>query len=265
MTSKIFATLWVGPLGPIEYASMESFLRFGHRIIVYSYAPLALPEGVEWRDANEVYPARTITSYAKEGSPSLHSNFFRFHLMRKTDYVWIDLDMIALRPFDFTGDRIYGYESDVRINNAVLRIPADSPTLADLLRFRPGMRGIAPHITGLRRVKYWLKTLGRGVQIERWPWGSTGPRALTAFLNRHGETGAALPLEAFYPIDPRDCRRFLVPGELTDDSFGPGTWGVHLSASNVHKVLKAEFGGVIPPTSFLGLHVARAREAGMPC
>ena len=54
-------------------------------------------------------------------------------------------------------------------------MPKTSPALAELKRFKPGMRGIAPHITGLRRLKYQIKTLGRGVPIEAWPWGSTGP------------------------------------------------------------------------------------------
>lgn len=262
---QIFATVWVGPLGPIEYASIESLLRFGHRLIVYSYDQLNVPQGVEWRDAAEVYPAKQVATYAKEGSPSLHSNFFRYALMRNTDHVWIDLDVIALRPMDFSQDYIFAFEDDYRVNCAVLRLPPTSPALAELSAFAPGLRGIAPHITGLRRVKYWLKTLGRGVPIEAWPWGSTGPRALTAYLRKHNEVGHALPRETFYPIDPRDCRRFLIPGDLSDDSFGPETYGVHLSASNVHKVLKAEFGGVIPADSFLGIHVARAREAGMPC
>ncbi|MEH6772471.1 MAG: hypothetical protein V7668_00965 [Cereibacter changlensis] len=259
------ATLWVGPLGPIEYASIASILRFGHRLTIFSYAPLEIPEGVEWRDANEVYPAQQVASYAKTGSPSLHSNFFRYALMKKTEHVWVDLDMILLRPFDFEGDYILGHEGETRVNCAVLRMPKDSPALAELLRFQGGTRGIAPHVTGFRRFKYQVMTLGRGKPIEQWPWGSTGPRALSIFLRKHGEIHHALPVEAFYAIPPGECRRFLEPQGLSDESFGPGAYAVHLSASNVNKLLRREFGGVIPPGSFLGQHVARARAAGMPC
>lgn len=260
---RSLATLWVGPLGPIEYASMASILRVGHRLIIYSYAPLDVPEGVEWRDAGEVYPARQIATYAKSGSPSLHSNFFRYALMRRTDHVWIDLDMILLRPLDLDGDYILGHETEARVNCAILRLPKTSPALEDLCRFACGTRGVAPHITGLRRLKYWVRTLGRGEPIEQWPWGSTGPRALSVFLRRHGEIGHALPTEAFYLIAPDQCRRFLEPHGLADADFGPGTYGIHLSASNLNKVLKAEFGGVIPPESFLGQHLAQARAAGV--
>ncbi|SMO71823.1 hypothetical protein [Paracoccus laeviglucosivorans] len=259
------ATLWVGDrLGPIELASVASFLRMGNPLTVYSYAPIQnLPPAVQARDANEVLPTHRIAVYAREQSPSLHSNFFRFALMRNTDHTWVDLDMIALRPFDFPGDRIYGYEKPDQVNCAVLRLPKSSPTLADLSKLTAGTRGIAPHINGLRRAKYWVKTLGRGVPIDRWPWGSTGPRALTAYLRKHDELKHALPLEVLYPILTRDCRRFVVPGDLSDASFGEETKAVHLTASNINKIIKAEFGGEIPEDSFLGHHVAKARAAGL--
>ncbi|WBU64214.1 hypothetical protein [Paracoccus aerodenitrificans] len=258
------ATFWAGDLGPIEYASIGSFLRHGHRLSIYSYDRLAgLPEGVQGLDANEILPAREVARYSREGSPSLHSNFFRYALMEKTESVWVDLDMIALRPFDFAGDRIYAHENPERVNCAVLRMPKDSPALAELLKFKPGMRGIAPHITGLRRLKYRIRTLGQGVPIEEWPWGSTGPRALSAYLRRHDEMKYAMPVETFYPIVPADCERFVAPAALSDDDFGPGTYGVHLSASNVQKVLAARYDGKIPENSFLGSHVEKAKAAGI--
>nr|WP_111297723.1 hypothetical protein [Paracoccus saliphilus] len=264
MRNKL-ATLWVGErLGPIELASIESFLRMGNPLTVYSYAPiLNLPAAVTARDAAEVLPTRQIALYAREQSPSLHSNFFRFALMRKTDDVWVDLDMIALQPFEFLTDRIYGFEKPDQVNCAVLRLPKSSATLADLSRLAPGTRGVAPHVGGLRRAKYWIKTLGRGVPIERWPWGSTGPRALTTFLRRHGEIRHALPQQVLYPILTKDCARFLAPGDLGDTSFGPETRAVHVTASNLNKLMaRGLHGGEIPESSFLGQHVARARAAG---
>lgn len=257
------ATLWVGErLGPIELASVESFLRMGNPLTVYSYEPIKnLPGAVIGRDASEVLPARQIAVYAREQSPSLHSNFFRFALMRNTDHTWVDLDMIALKPFEFEGERIYGYEKSDQVNCAVLRLPKSSPTLADLSMLCPETCGIAPHIRGLRRAKYWLKTLGLGVPIDRWPWGSTGPRALTTFLSRHDELKYALPLDVLYPILTKDCARFIAPGDLSDQSFADTTRAVHLTASNINKLL-AKGDGQIPEDSFLGHHIARARAAG---
>ena len=67
------------------------------------------------------------------------------------------------------------------------------------------------------------------------------------------------------PADARPREKLLArgPGALSDADFGPETYGVHLSASNVQKVLARDFGGVIPDDSFLGHHVTRAKVAGV--
>ncbi|WP_210529456.1 hypothetical protein [Rubellimicrobium arenae] len=257
------ATLWVGRLGPIEMASLASFARQGQTVLIYSYQPLeGVPPGFENRDANEVLPTREVATYRKEGSPSLHSNFFRYALMRTTDHVWVDLDVIALQPFRFEAAHVYAYESAERVNCAVLRMPKDSPALAELSKLGPGTRGVAPHITGLRRAKYWIKTFGRGVPIEGWPWGSTGPRALSTCLKQTGEIRFAMPMETFYPIPSQACERFLIPGEVTEDSFGPATLGVHLAASVVHRIARERHGGTFPEGSFVARQVARAQAEG---
>ena len=260
---RALATLWVGRLGPIEMASLHSFALQGQTPLVYSYAPIEnLPPGVENRDAAEVYPSATIARYRREGSPSLHSNFFRFALLRETDHVWTDLDVIALRPFDLAPDRIYAWESETRVNCAVLRLPKGSPTLAALSEIGPETRGVAPHVQGLRRAKYWVRTLGRGVPVDRWPWGSTGPRALTTYLARYGEIGHALPAATFYPIPSRDGLRFLTPGDVTDATFPPETRGVHVSASVCWRLARERHGGRSPEGSFLADRVARAAADG---
>ncbi|MBP1806548.1 hypothetical protein [Rubellimicrobium aerolatum] len=256
------ATFWAGRLGPIEMASLASFARQGQTIVIYSYGRLPdVPAGFENRDAAEVLPAREVATYRKEGSPSLHSNFFRYALMRETDHVWVDLDVIALRPFEFTEDRVYAYENPERVNCAVLRLPKDSPTLAALLAFGPGQRGVAPHITGLRRARQWIKTFGRGVRIEDWPWGSTGPRALTTYLRTFDEIRFAMPRTTFYPVRAGRFERFLTPGDLADDSFPKETYGVHLAASVIQRRLR-ETGGPIPEGSFLWRQIERARAEG---
>ncbi|MCC7320595.1 MAG: hypothetical protein IT542_06405 [Rubellimicrobium sp.] len=51
------ASFWCGgALGPIELASLRSFLGQGDSITVFSPHPLDLPEGVIWRDAQERHP-----------------------------------------------------------------------------------------------------------------------------------------------------------------------------------------------------------------
>lgn len=259
-------TLWIGDrLGEIELASLHSFAAVGQNVTVYSYSPIAnLPPQVRAGDANEIFPVTSILVYKdkRKPSPSLHSNLFRYAMIARTGQIWVDLDMIALRPFVFPSDYVFGRETPASINTAVLGLPAASPTLADLLLFRPDTRGVAPHITGLRRLKYWVRTFGRGYPIDRWAWGSTGPRALTICLNRHGEASHALPVDAFYPVAVNDHATLLEPGRMDAASFGAGTYGVHLWGSRIRDTMRKAHGGAAPPGSFVEAEIRRAREAG---
>ncbi|MBP1806547.1 hypothetical protein [Rubellimicrobium aerolatum] len=263
MTLPSLASFWHGgPLAAIEMASLHSFVALGHPVTVYSHAPIAnLPGAVEWRDADEILPTDKVAVHRKHGSSALHSNFFRYAMFRKTEHLWVDLDIVALRPLAFEGGHVFGYETPASVNGAVLRLPKDSPALELLSRLGPHTRGVAPHIKGLRRLKYWVRTFGRGYPIDEWVWGSAGPRALTTYLTQTGEIRHARPVEAFYPIGVNEHQRLLEPG-LTPESFGPETYAVHLWASRLRKTLAERHGGAIPPDSFTGRVVERARKDG---
>lgn len=246
------ASLWIGgALGAMERASLVSMVRLGHPVSLYAYAPIAdLPPGVTLRDAATILPGQRILVYRDKHkpSPALHANLFRYALLQKTAATWVDLDIVALRPFPET-PYVMGLETDMSVNNAVLRLPQGSPTLAALRRFTPQTRGVAPHITGARRVKYWLRTFGRGYPIDGWAWGSTGPKALTLYLDQFGERHHALPPAAFYPIRVQDHAQFLEPGRWRLRDFGDATLALHLWGSRIRRTITDDHGGQVPPGS----------------
>lgn len=265
MSDVDVASLWIGDaLGPLELASLHSLVSTGHRVTFYSYTAVSnLPAAVEGRDAAEVLPAKRILVYkGKVPSPALHSNLFRYAMIASTHRIWVDLDVIALKPLRFASDRVYGFEKPGSVNNAVLRLPADSPTLAELLAFKETTLGVAPQIMGARRLKYWIKTFGRGYPIDQRPWGSTGPQALTAYLRKHDEMQFALPTPTFYPVAIEDHALFLEPGRLDDDMFDARTHAVHLWASSLRRTLKSRFNDEIPRGSYLHQRLCAARKAG---
>lgn len=238
------ASLWIGKtLGPMERASLGSMTRAGHRVILYSYEPLSdVPDDVELRDAADILPCKRILVYRdkRKPSPALHANLFRYALLQATDAVWVDLDIILLRPLPVR-DYLMGFETDASVNNAVLRLPRQSPTLQQLSAFSPSTRGVAPHITGARRLKYWLRTLGRGYPIEKWAWGSTGPKALTLYLARNGELRHAMPRSAFYGIGVHDHGQFLEPGRWRLRDFDQSMRGLHLWGSRIRDTLRKRY------------------------
>lgn len=259
------ASFWVGSdLGAIELASIRSFLRHGDSFTVYAPHPISnLPDGAIWRDANEIMPSTTILRHRKTQSAALHADLFRYALLTKTDSIWVDLDVIALRSFDGAGDWLFGFEAPGAVNNAVLRLPRHSTTLHAMTALTPQSRGVPAYLSGGRRFRYHAKNVvhslwGDGLTIDRWPWGATGPRLLTYHLRQSGEMCHARPVSAFYSVPLGEASRFVDPAALTASDLPGDAWAVHLWASNLRKYLNHAHGGQIPTGSFLDAAVQGA-------
>lgn len=260
MTLPTIASLWVGDsLTLIEQICIQSFLDHGHRFILYIYSPVTgAPEGTVLADANEIMPAHTILRYSKEQSPALHANLFRYAMLAQTDYIWADVDMLALRPFDFVDNHVFGWQSEAIINNAVLRLPADSPALKKLRRFTPDSWGVDPTVKRWKkRAKIWLRTGGRGTHITDWRWGATGPLGLTNALDKSGEIRLALPCAAFYPVGFREVDDVLRPDGLAQEQIEPETYGVHLWGKFLRRTIEDKYQGHIPEDGFIGRAITR--------
>lgn len=252
-------SLWIGQrLGDLELASIRSFQRMGHPFTLYSYDPIEnLPDGIELAPAADILPVRQILRHSRDQSPAPHSDLFRYAMISLTGKTWVDMDMIAVRPFAFDTPWVFGFEDAQQVNNAVLCLPKYSMTLRELCTLCTDTRGVPPHIAGARRLKYRLRGIFTGgVPISRWPWGATGPRALTHFLRQTGEINHALPQSAFYAIPQSDVRRFVTPDALTRADLPPDAWAVHLWARDLRQVLRRDYGGQVPEGSFLARALA---------
>ncbi|MBF9060325.1 hypothetical protein HKCCSP123_14160 [Rhodobacterales bacterium HKCCSP123] len=246
---------WDGEeIGPIELASLISFMRLAIPVTVFSYQKVRnIPAGIALEDARAVYDVGHVVRYHKSGSASLHSNLFRYQMLSKTDLTWSDIDIIAISPNGWDEARQYGFQDEVSVGSSVLRLPAESPALRFLLQFGPDYRGVPPHLTGARRMKYQLRSLLMGgMPITRWNWGSLGPVGLTHALKLTGEISSAAPVECYYPVPLGDAGRLVAPDALTAGDLPQGTRAVHLWGSRLDKIIKGEHGGMIPKRSFLG-------------
>lgn len=224
-------TLWIGgELGTIERLSLRSFVAHGHPVALYSYGAVAgVPAGVGMRDAADVLPeAMAMRLRYANGSFALFSNMFRMELQRRELGLWVDADVVALRELDLDGPFVVGRESDRFLNGAILKLSPDSPVLRDWLAMAASGR-VPPWLPFHRAPGAWMKqALGISVHPSELPFGTFGPKSITALAERHGLTGQAQPEPVFYPLHPRQAERLYDPSLQLADIMTPQTRTIHL-------------------------------------
>jgi hypothetical protein len=209
LTSNIVQSLWIGDrLSVMERLSIRSFLHQGHDFHLYLYGPCeGVPEGTTVRDGNEILAGGEIHSYRSgygKGSPALFSNLFRLELLSRAGGWWVDLDVVALRPFRFSREHVLGAARGKRrrgrIASGVIHTPPGSPLVARCLESI------------------------RNTDLGRARWGETGPSLLARTAADLGmEKDAELP-PVFYPIDAADFWRFIRPAQPVPDAVALHLW-----------------------------------------
>lgn len=206
---------------------MRSVLRQGHRLALYCYRlPDGVPKGVEVRDASEILPEQAV--FRNRLSVAYFSDWFRYELLRRGEGTWLDTDLYLLEPIDLQRPYLFGEQQPGLINNAVLRLPPDSPALAELLRpfeecRTPSWLPWRPYLKSRFR-----ELVGGKADLARLPWGSTGPHALTAVLKRTELASEALPSDIFYPIPWQKADWVLDPALRLEELVTEQSVAVHL-------------------------------------
>lgn len=224
-------SLWIGGgLGTIERLSLRSFVAHGHPVALYSYGEVTgVPAGVERRDAAIVLPqAMAAANRYRNGSYALFANQFRLELQRLGLGLWVDVDVVALRVLDVDGDFVVGRESDRFLNNAVLKLAPDSPVLMDWIAATHS--GRVPGWLPFHRAPgaYLRQAMGARVSPAELPFGTFGPKAITALAARHGLTDKAQPEPVFYPLHPREAARLYDPTLKLEAIVTAETRTIHL-------------------------------------
>ncbi|PIE09623.1 MAG: hypothetical protein CSA72_12125 [Rhodobacterales bacterium] len=229
------ASLWIGGrLSWLEQLCLKSFADAGHHTTLYSYEPIPnLPEGVHAGDAEEIFPSEPMLRHVRTGSPAIHADMWRLHLLKKTDKIWVDADMYCRQPFAFDSPFVFGWEKPGLVCNAVLGLPKDSKTLDGLLEFFQDEYAIAPWLKPWQQEELQAhKDAGEPVHMTAQDWGFTGPASVTYFLEKTGEIKHAQPQDAFYPISFKH-RNFMILTRRKNDVFDAltdNTCGVHFWA-----------------------------------
>ena len=108
-------SLWVGSrLRKLEQVCINSHLGVGHEYHLWTYGPVEnIPEGVIVEDANSIVPESNVFTYRRgpgKGSYGGFSNLFRYGLLRDRGGWWVDIDLAALKPFEFDREIVIASE-----------------------------------------------------------------------------------------------------------------------------------------------------------
>jgi hypothetical protein len=177
-------------LSGYEELSLASLVARGQHVLLYSYDPtLRVPDGVELVDANEILPGDRIyefTSPEGERTPALHSDLFRYEVLRRFGGWYFDLDVVLLRDRPPSMDVYIAYEDESVINGAVMRFPPGSEIM----------------IAASRAARDRLDTR---------EWGAIGPKLITKLAKELGLAKFARPWPRAFPIRPLEARLLFLP------------------------------------------------------
>ncbi len=256
MTQYQVAALWIGgPLSFLEQLCLKSFIDAGQALRLYTYEGVGnAPDGVEQADAAAILPLTGFLRHERTGSPALHSDLFRYHLLAKSDAtIWADTDAYCVKPFTSDTGHFFAWESDTGINGGVLGLPRGSAALAGLLAFTADEFAIPSWYGAAYQADLAAKKAGgTPVHAGEMPWGVWGPHALTHFLKQTGEARHALPRAALYPFAYEDRRLMLRPGldpapYVTDETFS-----IHFYGRRMRSRIVLKDNGVPRPRSLIG-------------
>ncbi|MBB5514838.1 hypothetical protein FHS89_000844 [Rubricella aquisinus] len=256
MSLPTIGSLWIGPrLSFLEVVVIRSYLDAGHPIVLFTLGPLEnVPEGVELRDAREVFaPPYTDAQFAENHIfTAIYSDTFRLHMIQDLGYIWADLDAYCVKPYDFESGYLLAYQNPRgSVANGILGLPPTSEalhlSLAMLLDPAPVLPFSRP---GKQRRAARMKRLGRPFGFENYNWGASGPRVLTHFLNETGEIIHAQPPSVFIPFETHHHMIVFDPDVPLDRIERPETYSVHLFGLT-RVAARDQFNGVLPDGCYL--------------
>ncbi len=218
MKQHIFS-YWDGPVSWLERLSVASILAHGHSLTVYSYYPEELAKldlHSDIRDAREIIPESDNSyRYIPAKRYTLFTNIFRLVGQMQSIGLWVDLDCIFLKPCELEDDYVFGWLSDVKLNGAVLKLPADAAMTKDYYSGISADPLRTPWSTLRRRLyREFEIRIGR-TEPSLTTRTNIGPRALTYYATRHDKMSCAQDKAVFYPLRSGEAPHLTTP----DDSF----------------------------------------------
>jgi hypothetical protein len=205
-----FASFWSGgDLSAYELACLSSVVKHGYELKLFSYQNISnVPDNIQMADAREIVEERYVNGFLIKGKPSLShfSDLFRYRLFQRTEHIWIDGDMMLLKPLDFSIPPLFiAREDAANLCGAIMRIEGQSAQLSTLVR------------------------ASEEVAERELVWGETGPRLLTKVFGINQLDEAAFPQDLFYPLHYTELWKAFLPAFTAEsEQLCRKAYSVHL-------------------------------------
>jgi hypothetical protein len=232
-------TFWHGPLDPLRLTCLRSQVAAGHNVTVYSFEPLGpLPDGVGNAEAEAILP-HAFSEKLRPPQPDgtwrdwtilQFSDFFRMRLMARRAGLWLDADVLLLKPVEIDGTKpFFAWERPRQLGNSVLYLPPGDPIVAAFEQLMRQDELTPDWLAPRHRLTFALRKLrGGSHRLSDIRVAIYGPAALTALARRAGELHHALPKQSFYAVHA-EPKLFFEPQDFSRLIGDPETIGFHIS------------------------------------
>ena len=232
-------TFWHGPMDALRQTCLRSQLAAGHKVTVYSFDTIpGLPAGVANADAEAILPhafSERLRPPQPDGSWRdwtilQFSDFFRMKLMAKGLGLWLDADVLLLKPVEVDPARPYfAWERPRQLGNSVLYLPPDHAIVTAFESLMEQDELTPDWLAPRHRLIFALRKLrGGSNRLSDIRVAIYGPAALTALARRGGEIVHALPKQSFYAVHA-EPKLFFEPSDFAKLLADPETIGLHIS------------------------------------
>jgi hypothetical protein len=232
-------TFWHGPLDRLRKLCLRSQVAAGHQVTVYSFDPVPdLPDGIGNAEAEAILP-HSFSERLRPPQPDgswrdwtllQFSDFFRMRLMAERAGLWLDADVLLLKPIEIDLAKPYfAWERPRQLGNSVLYLPPNDPIVLafeDLIE----QEELTPDWLSLRhRLTFAMRRLrGGSNRLSDIRVAIFGPAALTALGRRADQLHHALPKNSFYAVHA-EPKLFFERSDFSGLIADPGIVGFHIS------------------------------------
>jgi hypothetical protein len=209
-------------------------------VTVYSFDTIAgLPDGVANAEAEAILPhafAERLRPSQPDGSWRdwtllQFSDFFRMRLMAERAGLWLDADVLLLKPVEIDPAKPYfAWERPRQLGNSVLHLRPDDPIVIGFEKLIAQDELTPDWLAFRHRLTFAVRRLrGGSNRLSDVRVAIFGPASLTALARRSQELRYALPKKSFYAVhaepnlffDPSDFSALIADSEVIGLHISP--------------------------------------------